>query len=173
MKLPLPEGIDDHLESPEYEPSIGFEESFTPPVDTFSSDDANTLRRVIGDACAGTPTVLSVTMPWELPGINLVLRIFASAHSHRSLSPDTSRSGMVTDKTTSDPASTYKMAPIPEEASNSCSESSSTDSSDTEQSSQEDELQGLYDPPHSNTRSLESTIQDVQTCQNASRAPSC
>ena len=29
--------------------------------------------------------------------------------------PDTSRSGMVTDKTTSDPASTYKMAPIPEE----------------------------------------------------------
>ena len=73
MKLPLPEGIDDHLESPEYEPSIGFEESFTPPVDTFSSDDANTLRRVIGDACAGIPTVLSVTMPWELPGINLVL----------------------------------------------------------------------------------------------------
>ena len=60
--------------------------------------------------------------------------------------PDTSRSGMVTDKTISDPASTYKMAPIPEEASNSCSESSSTDSSDTEQSSEEDELQGLNDP---------------------------
>ena len=73
MKHPLPEGIGDHLESPEYEPSIGFEESFTPPVDTFSSDDANNLRRVIGDACAATPTVLSVTMPWELPGINLVL----------------------------------------------------------------------------------------------------
>ena len=33
--------------------------------------------------------------------------------------PDTSRSGMVTDKTTSYPASTYKMAPVPEEASNS------------------------------------------------------
>ena len=60
--------------------------------------------------------------------------------------PDTSRPGMVTDKTTSDPASTYKMAPIPEEASSSCSESSSTDSSDTEQSSQDDELPGLYDP---------------------------
>ena len=73
MKLPLPEGIDDHLESPEYEPSIGCEESFAPPVDTFSSDDANNLRRVIGDACAATPTVLSVTKPWELPGINLVL----------------------------------------------------------------------------------------------------
>ena len=74
MKLPFPEGIDDHLQSPEYEPSIGFEETFTPPVDTFSSDDANNLRRVIiGDACAATPTVPSVAMPWELPGINLVL----------------------------------------------------------------------------------------------------
>ena len=53
---------------------IRFEETFTPPVDTFSSDDANNLRRVIGDACAATsPTVLSVTMPWELRGINLVL----------------------------------------------------------------------------------------------------
>ena len=73
MKLPLPEGIHDHVESPDYEPSIGFEESFIPPVDTFSNDDANNLRRVIGDACAATPTVLSVTMPWELPGINLVV----------------------------------------------------------------------------------------------------
>ena len=60
--------------------------------------------------------------------------------------PDASRSGMVTEKKISDPASTYKMAPIPEEASDSCSESSSTDSSSTEQSSQEDELPGLYDP---------------------------
>ena len=60
--------------------------------------------------------------------------------------PDTSQSGMVTDKTTSDPASTYKMAPVPEEASSSCSESSSTEYSDTEQSSQDDELPGLYDP---------------------------
>ena len=73
MKLPLPEGIDDHAGSPDYEPTIGFEETFTPPVDTFGNDDANNLRRVIGDACAATPTVLSVTMPWDLPGINLVL----------------------------------------------------------------------------------------------------
>ena len=62
-----------HAESPEYEPSIGFEENFVPPMDTFNNDDANNLRRVIGDACAATPTVLSVTMPRELPGINLVL----------------------------------------------------------------------------------------------------
>ena len=73
MKLPLPEGIDDHVGSPDYEPSIGPEDIFTPPVDTFSDGDANNLRRVIGDACAATPTVLSVTMPWDLPGINLVL----------------------------------------------------------------------------------------------------
>ncbi len=32
MKLPLPEGIDDYVESPDYEPSIGLEESFIPPV---------------------------------------------------------------------------------------------------------------------------------------------
>ena len=73
MKLPLPEGIDDHAGSPDYEPSIGLEETSAPPVDTFGSDDANNFRRVIGDACAATPTVLSVTMPWDLPGINLVL----------------------------------------------------------------------------------------------------
>ena len=28
---------------------------------------------VIGDVCAATPPVLTVTMPWELPGINLVI----------------------------------------------------------------------------------------------------
>ena len=60
--------------------------------------------------------------------------------------PDTSRSGMVTDKTVTDPASTYKLAPIQEEDPSSCSESSSTDSSSTEQSSQDDELPGLYNP---------------------------
>ena len=73
MKLPLPEGIDDRVGSPDYEPSIGPEGTFTPPADTFSDSDAENLRRVIGDACAATPTVLSVTMPWDLPGINLVL----------------------------------------------------------------------------------------------------
>ena len=73
MKLPLAEGIDDRVGSPDYEPSIGPEDTFTPPVDTFSDSDVDNLRRVIGDACAATPTVLSVTMPWDLPGINLVL----------------------------------------------------------------------------------------------------
>ena len=73
MKLPLPEGIDDRLGSPEYEPSIGPEDSFTLPSDTFGDSDVDNLRRAIGDACAATPTVLSVTMPWDLPGINLVL----------------------------------------------------------------------------------------------------
>ena len=78
MKLPLPEGIDDYVESPDYEPSIGFEESFIPPVDAFSNDDANNLRRVIGDAC---------TMPWELPGINLVLGDEAGIVPTRVLGP--------------------------------------------------------------------------------------
>ena len=73
MKLPLPEGIDDRVGSPDYEPSIGPEDTFTPPSDTFGDSDVDNLRRVIGDACAATPTVLSVTMPWDLPGINLVL----------------------------------------------------------------------------------------------------
>ena len=73
MKLPLPEGIDDHEDSLEYEPSISGDHSQTLPEDTFKPEDADSLRRVIGDACASTPTVLSVTMPWELPGINLIL----------------------------------------------------------------------------------------------------
>ena len=41
--------------------------------DPFNLEDADNLRRVIGDICAATPPVLSVTIPWELPGINLVL----------------------------------------------------------------------------------------------------
>ena len=40
--------------------------------DSFDMEDAENLRRVVGDMCASTPPVLSVTMPWELPGINLV-----------------------------------------------------------------------------------------------------
>ena len=73
MKLPLPEGIDDCEDSPEYEPSFSGDPSQTLPVDTFKPADGDSLRRVIGDACASLPTVLSVTMPWELPGINLIL----------------------------------------------------------------------------------------------------
>ena len=59
---------------------------------------------------------------------------------------DTSRSGMVTDKTVTDPATTYRLGPIQEEDQASCSESSSTGSSSTKQSSQDDELPGLDDP---------------------------
>ena len=73
MKLPLAEGIDDYEDSLEYEPSISGDHSHAFPEDTFKPEDADSLRRVIGDACASTPTVLSVTMPWELPGINLIL----------------------------------------------------------------------------------------------------
>ena len=73
MKLPLPEGIDDYEDSLEYEPSISGDHSHAFPEDTFKPEDADSLRRVLGDACASTPTVLSVTMPWELPGINMIL----------------------------------------------------------------------------------------------------
>ena len=37
------------------------------------TQDAPNLRRVIGDMCAATPPVLSVAMPWELPGISPVI----------------------------------------------------------------------------------------------------
>ena len=60
--------------------------------------------------------------------------------------PDASRSGMVSELTTTDPASTYQVAPDADEASNSTSESSSTDSSSTEQGSHDEELSGPYDP---------------------------
>ena len=40
---------------------------------TFGPVEATNLRRVIGDACAATPPVLTVPMPWELPGIRLVI----------------------------------------------------------------------------------------------------
>ena len=73
MKLPLPEGIDNCEDSPEYEPSFSGDHGQASPIDTFSEANADSLRRVIGDACASVPTVLSVTMPWELPGINLLL----------------------------------------------------------------------------------------------------
>ena len=73
MKLPLPKGIDNCEDSPEYEPSFSGDHGQASPIDTFSEANADSLSRVIGDACASVPTVLSVTMPWELPGINLVL----------------------------------------------------------------------------------------------------
>ena len=56
-----------------YEPSL--EESFvsTNHDAAFGPEDAANLRRVIGDVCAATPPVLTVAMPWELPGIRLVI----------------------------------------------------------------------------------------------------
>ena len=57
MRLPLPEGIDECVESPAYEPSIGLEDTLTPPIDTFSNSDVDNLRRIIGDACAATNSV--------------------------------------------------------------------------------------------------------------------
>ena len=60
--------------------------------------------------------------------------------------PDASRSGMVSEVTTTDPASTYQVAPDADEASDSISESSSTDSSSDEQGSHDEELSGPYDP---------------------------
>ena len=80
MRRPLPEFEEEHDEEegsrqpsidedlPQYEEQVGSEYD-----DSFDMEDAENLRRVIGDMCASTPPVLSVTMPWELPGINLVL----------------------------------------------------------------------------------------------------
>ncbi len=53
---------------------------------------------------------------------------------------------MVSELTTTDPASTYQVVPDADEASNSISESSSTDSSSTEHSYHDDELSAPYDP---------------------------
>ena len=63
--LGQPSGDEDPPQEPE---QVGpeFDESF-------QAEDADNLRRIIGDMCAATPPVLSVTMPWELPGISLVL----------------------------------------------------------------------------------------------------
>ena len=46
MKLPLPEGIDNCEDSPEYEPSFSGDHDQTFPVDTFNPADADSLRRV-------------------------------------------------------------------------------------------------------------------------------
>ena len=81
MRRPVPQWMN-HLEteedfqypSPEeYEPSL--QPVFVnPDYDaSFGPQDASNLRRVIGDACAATPPVLSVAMPWELPGISFVI----------------------------------------------------------------------------------------------------
>ena len=63
--LEQPSGDEDPPQEPE-QTEAELDESFQP-------EDADNLRRIIGDPCAATPPVLSVTMPWELPGISLVL----------------------------------------------------------------------------------------------------
>jgi len=63
--LRQPSSDEDPPQEPE-QTETEFDESFQP-------EDADNLRRIIGDLCAATPPVLSVTMPWELPGISLVL----------------------------------------------------------------------------------------------------
>ena len=63
--LRRPSSDEDPPQEPE-QTETEFDESFQP-------EDADNLRRIIGDLCAATPPVLSVTMPWELPGISLVL----------------------------------------------------------------------------------------------------
>ena len=49
------------------------EQTGTELDESFQPEDADNLSRIIGDMCAATPSILSVTMPWELPGISLVL----------------------------------------------------------------------------------------------------
>ena len=63
--LGQPSGDEDPPQEPE-QTETELDESFQPK-------DADNLRRIIGDLCAATPPVLSVTMPWELPGISLAL----------------------------------------------------------------------------------------------------
>ena len=80
MRMPVPEWMnqlemeeDFHDPSPEEYESLQ-EDFVSSEYDAaFGPEDALNLRRVIGDVCAATPPVLTVTMPWELPGINLVI----------------------------------------------------------------------------------------------------
>ena len=79
LRRPLPDRLDEAFEDLEYlhpSPDPSFRhESFEPASsrDAIQSEDAANLRRVIGDSCAATPPVLSATMPWELPGISLII----------------------------------------------------------------------------------------------------
>ena len=71
MRIPVPEWMnqlemeeDFQYPSPkEYEPSL---------QEDFVSSEYDAAFRP-EDACAATPPVLTVTMPWELPGISLVI----------------------------------------------------------------------------------------------------
>ena len=80
MRRPVPEWMkqvemeeDFQYPSPEdYEPSLQGSFVDSNRDATFGPVEATNLRRVIGDACC-TPPVLTVPMPWELPGIRRVI----------------------------------------------------------------------------------------------------
>ena len=80
MRRPVPDfdeedGVEEGLGQPsgDEDPPQEPEQTETELDESFQPEDADNLRRIIGDLCAATPPVLSVTMPWELPGISLVL----------------------------------------------------------------------------------------------------
>ena len=81
MSIPVPEWLnqlemEEDFEYPnpeEYEPSLQEDIVSSEYNAAFGPEDALNLRRVMGDMCAATPPVLTVTMPWELPGISLVI----------------------------------------------------------------------------------------------------
>ena len=81
MRMPVPVWMnqlemeeDFHYPSPdEYEPSLQANPVGSDYDTSFGPQDASNLRRVIGDMCAATPPVLTVTMPWDLPSISLVV----------------------------------------------------------------------------------------------------
>jgi len=73
MRRPLPEFEGEHdFEEGSRQPSPDVDLPQEPEQvgseydDSFDMEDAENLRRVIGDMRASTPPVLSVTMPWEL-----------------------------------------------------------------------------------------------------------
>eukprot|EP00435_Cladocopium_sp_Y103_P035682 s3841_g9.t1 len=88
MRAPLPEGLDDAegLADDGYElldqplddvdvSSVAPSTIWDPSLheDSFTSADVANLNRMIDEAVAATPHVLSTVMPWELPGIRLVI----------------------------------------------------------------------------------------------------
>ncbi len=81
MRRPVPDWVN-HLETEEdfqYPRPEEYELLLHPVFDNsdqdapFGPQNASNLRRVTGDVRAATPPVLSVVMPWELPGISFVI----------------------------------------------------------------------------------------------------
>ena len=72
MRRPLPDfeesvDVEEGLGQPSGDEDLPQEpEQIGPEFDeSFQLEDADNLRRIIGDMSAATPPVLSVTMPWE------------------------------------------------------------------------------------------------------------